>query len=481
MAAAPSAVEPPPKTEPAPLVPDEPAPVSKDQPPADPPRIEPKTDPATETKVEPPAKPPEPKKTAVPDPVQLAEAEKRIRKTFADDFAKTKLADQAALAGQLLDEAIKTKDDAVARFALLQLTSETAARGGDFNLALRAIDAIDQEYEIDAPARKTKLLRDASQVQQLPVYFRALTDAALELAEENVAADHYPAANQLLGIAEAASRRANSPQHQNRAQTRGREVAEITKEYEKAKSAAAKLQTDAEDAAASAAWGRFLACYKGNWGGGLVLLAQGSDPSLKELAAQDLARPTDVEDQLRIGDGWWKLGESATGVRKKQLWIRAKHWYDQVASQLQGFSKTRVEANLKEIDKLLPKEEATAERPSTTTVPGVVSPVKLAYDRQISAGLVAQRNGSFEKAVEAFREALRLMPGDPRATQYLRQARYLMHFNRATYLFNLRRYGDAIKEYEAALEAAPGDLRAQAGLREAQGRDFRRRFNRDKE
>jgi tetratricopeptide (TPR) repeat protein len=404
------------------------------------------------------------------------EAQKLIRKTFADEFTKSKLPELAALATKLHEEAQSTKDDLVVRYALFQLASETGARAGDFGLVLKSIDALDQTYAIDALAMKTKVLQDSTTIQQLPPYFRALTDAVMELVEDQVEVDNYKSATQLMAIADAASRRSNSAPHLNRVQLRAKEVAEIAKAYETAKSAGLKLQSSSEDPEASSIWGRFQTFFKGNWGGGLVLLAQSNDSNLKELAAKDLTNPEEAEDQVKLGDAWYKLGESASGVSKKQQWTRAKHWYEMASSKLSGFTKTRVETTMKEIEKLVPKEDATAERPTTTTVPGLVSPTKLAFDRQMSAGIVAMRSGSYEKAVEAFTEALRLMPDDNKAKQYLNAAKYQMHMTRGNYAMNQRRYRDAGTEFQAALEAVPNDSRAQASLKDAQTRDFLRKF-----
>jgi tetratricopeptide (TPR) repeat protein len=111
----------------------------------------------------------------------------------------------------------------------------------------------------------------------------------------------------------------------------------------------------------------------------------------------------------------------------------------------------------------------------------MTSPAKLAFDRKMSEGALAMRQGNYEKAVEALSEATRLMPQDARAQQSLRQARYQLHMNRGAYLFNLRRYDEAVKEFEAALEAVPGDLRAQASLKDARGRVFLRKLNNKKD
>src|SRR4051812_24277550 len=68
----------------------------------------------------------------VPDDESVARATKLVKTTFAQEYAAAVNVDlRAALAKRLLKEALDTREDAVARYALLCEARELAARSAD--------------------------------------------------------------------------------------------------------------------------------------------------------------------------------------------------------------------------------------------------------------------------------------------------------------------------------------------------------------
>ena len=159
-------------------------------------------------------------------------------------------------------------------------------------------------------------------------------------------------ARSLLKIAEDSAKKAKSVALTTRIAARGKEIAELRKEFDKTGEAFATLEKKPDDADANLTIGKYLCFQKGQWDKGLPHLVKGgqkagSEAKLKELAQSDLDTPTEAAKQVQVGEGWWALSQTETGIAKKQLQWRAKHWYEAALPNLTGLTKTRVEKNLK--------------------------------------------------------------------------------------------------------------------------------------
>ena len=80
------------------------------------------------------------------------------------------------------------------------------------------------------------------------------------------------------------------------------------------------------DAARNLAVGRFRCFVRGDWDGGLPLLAKGSDDALRAAAERDLARPTEPAAEAPAGSGWWDAADQAKGPARDRLRARAVYW-----------------------------------------------------------------------------------------------------------------------------------------------------------
>ncbi len=116
-----------------------------------------------------------------------------------------------------------------------------------------------------------------------------------------------------------------------------------------------------------------------------------------------------------------------------------------------------------------------ASKPKTAPPP----PAKGAKDRQedyqlaLSAGRAAMKNKNYSGAVNAYNEALRLMPGDKAATAERaeaikgRDALYDAWVKKGQEAMKAKKYADAAKAYDEALKLKPGDAAAIKGKKEA--------------
>jgi len=97
-----------------------------------------------------------------------------------------------------------------------------------------------------------------------------------------------------------------------------------------------------------------------------------------------------------------------------------------------------------------------------------------AFDQQMSNGNNALQKRQYANAVQAFTQALNLFPNDPQAQLGLQQANaglnqgdYQNHMAAGQAALQGKRYRDAVREFEAALLDVPGDPAASNGLRQA--------------
>jgi tetratricopeptide (TPR) repeat protein len=96
------------------------------------------------------------------------------------------------------------------------------------------------------------------------------------------------------------------------------------------------------------------------------------------------------------------------------------------------------------------------------------------YKLALSAARAAMKNRNYQGAVNAYNEALRLMPGDKTATaeraeavKLQTQAAYDGWMKKGQEAMKAKKYADAVKAYDEALKLRPGDPQAVKGKKEA--------------
>jgi hypothetical protein len=298
--------------------------------------------------------PPGAKRAPLPDEAARAEAEGAVKKQFKDDYAKTKPADRLALAGKLWDKALATNGDSTPRYVLLRETLAVATLSGDVTTALKAIDQLTQEYEIDGLELKLALLTTGSKSATTVATERVLTESALVFLDEAVAADNYEAALRVAAVAEASARRSQSMALLSRAEARTKEVREAQQELEKSKTATATLKDMPEDPDANLLLGKFLCFRKNDWDQGLPLLVKGKDVALRALSEKELKYPITPEEQRQMGDAWWDRAQAIEGTAKVPFQRRAHYWYSLCATGPEGPERAEIEKRLRQLEKQVP-------------------------------------------------------------------------------------------------------------------------------
>ena len=283
-----------------------------------------------------------------PDDEQQEKARQLVLDVFQTELAMAKKGDsRTALARKLLMQARNSSDSPATRYVLLQMSSEMAAEAGDLELALNAADELAAGFDVPASATKLDALLSVSP-PKIPIGVRSrAVDLALHVADECASADDYDRAAQAARAAAAIARTAKDAAVAKAASKRGKEIAALAKSFEDMQPQLSALRQDPNDAAANLAVGRWYCLAKEDWEKGLPLLAAGSDPELKTIAAQEQLNPTSGSAMAKLGDLWWELSETQTdATSKKAMAKRATYWYTAAEPRLTGLAKTKVQLRL---------------------------------------------------------------------------------------------------------------------------------------
>ncbi len=322
-----------------------------------PPKVEqPKTvTPPDPTPMPTPAKPspPEEKKRAeTPGEDAIKANQKILQDQFKKEYAAAKktAAARIALAEKLFKLGQETLDDLASRYVLLAEAKELAIQAGQVALALSVTDELTKGFAVSPLDFKHQTLAALAKGTLNKDNARELTDAALAVLPELIAADELPFAQQFLAVAESVAKKYLPPATQKQVQKQAKEIQELVKEFEQMKAATAVLAKEPENAEANFTAGQYLAFRKGEWDKGLLLLSKGGPGPFQDLARQDLAKPEEAKARVALGDLWWEVGDKDGSWRKPSLQWRAYHWYRQALPLLSGLTQAQVAKRVKLVE-----------------------------------------------------------------------------------------------------------------------------------
>ncbi len=306
---------------------------------------EPAVEPVTPEPVNPKPAIVPPRKLAVPTDAELDEAIKKIQELLKSKFASARTPQEKSdLAKELCRMGAETLDDPPSRFALLDESRRIATDIGDYETAFSAIDNIAETFDSNPLAAKAdvlaKLSRDLRTIEQQ----RRMCELASGLFDAATEALDYDIARNLSTIALNAAKKAHDPAMLEEASNRGKQIRSLKQVFDDVKAALIVLKSDANDAAANLTVGRYRCLIQGDWETGLPMLAKSDDPALEELARRDLANPTQVDEQVALGDVWLDVSR-----KEKEFEQRAAYWYSVALPGLTGLARAAVEKKMSQI------------------------------------------------------------------------------------------------------------------------------------
>jgi hypothetical protein len=287
-----------------------------------------------------------------PDAAALKKAAALVEELYASDLKSAKTPEQQKAVAQKFLEAAREESGA-GLYVLLTKARDLAIAAGDVEDCDTALAHLESSFEgeplkaraaayaglarnLHAPADRTRLCDDLAAAVQTALavsqFDLARPDANLGLLlahnpEDPVLVRHAAADVQRVRDAEAA--------------------------YGEVKKALLILADKPRDPEANLKAGKYRCFLLGDWKRGLPMLAAGSDATLQALAEQDAAGPAGVEDQVKLGDGWWDVAQKLAGTAKTGAEVHAATWYNDALPQLSGLAKTKVEKRLTELSTLL--------------------------------------------------------------------------------------------------------------------------------
>ncbi|HEX7377054.1 MAG TPA: PA14 domain-containing protein [Pirellulales bacterium] len=268
------------------------------------------------------------KKPPLPDPKELAAAEQQALVLIGDGPQKAiKLAEWRPWFKGLLERARSRVDDPEVQYVLMREAGRLAVARGDAVSACRALEVIAADYEVDdLLAHRAKLIEEAVRTvndAELEWGNLLLTIPMARRAAE----DEQPAlAKELWARAIAAARKLK--QRELAAQlTRERNALRTGEQrLQEYKRALATLKNQTDDAAAAQVAGRYEALVLGDWKAASAHWMAVSDAVLRDLVAREAEARQAPALRLAAAEAWWTAAEAAEKDWKIDYQLQAKYW-----------------------------------------------------------------------------------------------------------------------------------------------------------
>jgi hypothetical protein len=282
----------------------------------------------------------------VPDKAAHDAALKKIREVLKDQYlAAQRPADRGVLAGQLLRQAIETKDDPAIRFALLTEARDKAIAAGDGALIRQAVHEMAKDYQVEALDELAQALAGSGDGVLPPAVRKNLARTALDLATEARSGEAFDQAIRLAKIAQNLAARSRDAVTARQAAEIAASIPGLRQRHQLAQQAAKVLAQDPENAKANLDLGIYTALVKNDWRRGLPLLAKGSSPTLRAVAEADNSLGTSPApaDLVKLAEQWRKAAGAVDASLQAAVLRRALYWYQTALPQLTGITNTTVE------------------------------------------------------------------------------------------------------------------------------------------
>jgi hypothetical protein len=293
-------------------------------------------------------------RAAVPDAAAQEKAEQVVKELFKADYAKKKQTARRELSIRLYQQGVFTKDDMAVRFVLFRECRDLAAQAAMPLAALKAVDELAKDFEVKGLEMKMAVVEKSAESAKTTTSHKNATVAALEVLNEALVSDSFPAAEEVLKVAAAAAAKSRSKPVTEAVERREKDVQQAREQYDRFQKAEKSLKAQPDDADASLVKGRYSCLWNGNWSKGLPALAAGSDARLKELARKDLDDPSGADQQVELADAWLALADKEAGLPRKNLQARAHFWYLKAVNKLEGIKHAKVETRIRSLERTSP-------------------------------------------------------------------------------------------------------------------------------
>jgi hypothetical protein len=289
----------------------------------------------------------------IPDAEALKNADRQVKELFHNELAvarklKTPAAEKAAIAKRLFDQAVATRDDPAARYALFKEALELTESAGDASGALKCVEEIERSFEVDSLSLRINTLNRMSNAAKFPEPQMLIARTSLALVDEAVLEGDYDGVRQLLRVAGSMATKVKDRDLQKRIADRRKEVQDAIREYETYQTSSQFLAKSPNDPNSNLLTGRFLCYVRGDWTEGLERLKKSGDSAWKAAAEAETQTPTEPAAEIALADAWWTVAEASEAPWKQRIQMHAGSWYAQAAAGLTGLEQTRAQKRVQE-------------------------------------------------------------------------------------------------------------------------------------
>lgn len=290
-------------------------------------------------------------KHPIPSETDQARVAKQLEQIYKPSHDPAKDLSQAK---ELCNLALKS-EQVPERYMLLLKGADFAVDGGDFSLAMEAVETLDAEFEISPLDVKQKLLE---KLVKAPLNEQQANDsisAAERLVEEAIAAERYDAATTLAGIAsKLLVKKGIDPDSRRDAEkilaTDRTQIKTLQPQLELAQKAKQTLAAKPDDADANGVLGRWYCYYKSDWKTGLPYLAKSGNERVAPTAKLELQEPRDSAKKVQLADQWWDIGAKESAAVADAIHLHAGDLYREALPNLSSvLQKAAVEKRLAEV------------------------------------------------------------------------------------------------------------------------------------
>ena len=291
-------------------------------------------------------------------PVPAAVDQQEIRRMIGElyDINASRKPDETLTLANKLAALAEDAQDATERFVLLRCASELTADADDPRRTLQLVDRISDEFAVDRLSAQTVVLDTFAKKATTEEQIGALVDASADVIDETQAAERFDLADTLSASVYRACQSAAGRSHRGEALARRRKVQELRDEWNKVRAARVVLQSNPDDAAAHEVVGRWYCVARDDWDQALTHFAKGTDPTLRALAARELADPPqDAMAQAELAAAWWDVAQGSDSAIREAMTYHARCWYEKALPSLSGVHKARAEMRIADSPQTTPR------------------------------------------------------------------------------------------------------------------------------
>jgi hypothetical protein len=267
-----------------------------------------------------------------------------MKELFAAKMSDRSMPGRRTLAQALLDAVPRTADNASDQYILLGGAINAAREGASARLCFAAADQMARLFEVDALPIKAHAVTTMPLRADSPLVASENAREGLDLVNDLVAADDFPAASRLCALL-----RSVIPADSTLAPVLAKRVKEIDAlrlQRDRVAAQLTRLKATPGDPDANLFVGSYYCFTRGAWDVGLPMLARGADAELKKLAADDLANAARDDNAARLGDAWWKVGERQPEALRPRTWQHAADFYRRELATATGLRRTLIEQRI---------------------------------------------------------------------------------------------------------------------------------------